>query len=191
MEEKENNQNDVFLVHPDKTNALTHKVLPIGSRMLQNLFDYGSLSKVDEEKYIKAILQDLADFEIMGGKVFYNLMVETIVEAQIYIKETVNKNASSVSLRDIKRVKKIFIFYCYFLAFAKGIRRQELDIKLYGGTNEMTFSQYLTCHVINFNSLSQKDIMVAYYVTIGINYYYRIIDESKFGDFYFWVFVAV
>ena len=115
---KMSNENDVFFVHPSKSNLLTHKVLPIGSRTLSCLFNYGALTPSIEEMYIKAILSNLP----IVSKSNVNLkemLSDCIVSSQNYIKKIVEENMSSVSLRDIKRVKKILNFYGFYLKYRK------------------------------------------------------------------------
>lgn len=106
----------MFFVHPNKSNLLTHKVLPIGSRTMSCLFDYGALGPDVEKKYIKAILNKFP-VDIKNEVDLKKILTESIVESQKFIREIVEENMSSVSLRDIKRVQKIFNFYSFYIMY--------------------------------------------------------------------------
>jgi hypothetical protein len=166
------------LVHPDKSNALTHKVLPVGTRFLQNLFDYGSLSKEDEKTYVNAILNKISQKvdQIINQEDFVLLFSEIVGFSQNFIRTTVMNNESSVSLRDIKRVKKIFLFYCYFISFKQQIGIDQVR-KNFG--DNYTFTDYLQSYDIDFNRLGNTQVLRALIISININYFNRIVNKSK------------
>ena len=162
------NENDVFFVHPDKANALTHKVNPVNARMLQCLFDFGSLSKQVEQKYISAMFQDFQ------GKVrqdFLEMFVESVTVSQDFIKKTVIHDESSLSLRDVKRVKKIFVFYCYFIWFRNSHNSS-------GQVHSQGFDHFLTNQRIRFKKFTLEELLIAFVVAISMNYLYRIIQQG-------------
>jgi hypothetical protein len=171
----------VFFVHPDKKNALTHKVNPINSRMLQCLFDYGSLSRKVERKYVDAIF---GEFKKHMEDHFWNVFVETVVNAQEFIKKKVSENESSVSLRDIKRVKKLFIFYCYLIKFRNSYKEIKQKIKEERRTNgeattSNSFDHFMQNNLVNFKEISDDELFIAFIVSISLCYLYRIIKTSK------------
>ena len=166
---KDSNENDVFFVHPDKSNALTHKVNPINSRMLQCLFDYGALSPKVELKYVEAIF---SEFTNKINKTFLKLFIESVVSAQNFIKKEVSENESSVSLRDIKRVKKIFIFYCYLIRYRN-------DYKHLVNKKGKYFDEFLEIYLMDFSRFPSEELFIAFIVSISINYLYRIIKHGR------------
>lgn len=140
-------ENDIVRVHPSKKNLLSHKVLPISNSLLTITYDFGSLTEEIESQYISNILQNIfknskqviSKNNFSKNNLFYrrdrmrkkNLTnskfdVETAFQillrvtstCQIFIKRYRN-NESSVSLRDIDRVQKIFVFYALWIRFRK------------------------------------------------------------------------
>jgi hypothetical protein len=137
--------------------------------MLQCLFDYGSLSKEVESKYINAIFGDL---EKSLDKTIFSMLIETVVVLQNFIKSEVFKNESSLSLRDIKRVKKVFLFYCYFIKYRKHYKEIKYE-KL------LPFDEFILKEKLDFESLTRNELLRAFFVSIAINYLYRISHEGN------------
>ena len=118
-----NNEDDVVNVHPDMKNLLSHRVFPLPTRILGYLWDYGSLNENSEKSYIKSMISKLK-----LKPEFQNCLVKSIVKSQKYIKEVVEKRQSSVSLRDIKRVVKIFHFFACYVKFRSRKEHYLIDI---------------------------------------------------------------
>lgn len=138
--------------------------------MLQCLFDYGSLSTEVEQKYVNAIFSDLKKMQIKEE--FQKMFIDIVVTAQNFIKEVVCENESSVSLRDIKRVKKLFIFYMYFIKYRndyESLKKREINY----------FEQFIESYYINFSHFEEKDLFTSFIVSIGLSYFYRIILDGK------------
>ena len=106
------NEDDVVNVHPDMKNLLSHRVFPLPPRILGYLWDYGSLSKKSERNYISSMVGKL---KLSRGH--HESLADCIRLSQDFIKEVVEKRESSVSLRDIKRVVKIFHFFACYVRF--------------------------------------------------------------------------
>ena len=107
---------DIIIVHPQMKNLLSHRVFPIPPRMLTDLWDYGSLAPKVEEKYIRAMLSQL---KLPAANLI--CFVKTVLKCQNFITNDVEKEQSSVSLRDVKRVVRIFKFYNNVLRFKRYI----------------------------------------------------------------------
>ena len=119
------NEDDVVNVHPDMKNLLSHRVFPIPPRILGYLWDYGSLNKQSERNYIQSMIRKLK-----LPKNFENCMARSVESSQNFIKEIVEKRQSSVSLRDIKRVIKIFHFYACYVEFRSNRENYLKDNKM-------------------------------------------------------------
>lgn len=110
----EDRQSEVVEAHPDKQSQLSHQVLPIPSRLLLSLWDFGSLNSKIEKSYIKSILG-----ELKFGNNILDKISEIINVCQEFIRKDVEKNPSSVSLRDIQRVKEIIQFFFMVIWYRK------------------------------------------------------------------------
>ena len=89
-------------------------------------------------------------------------------ECQQFIRNEVEKNLSSVSLRDIQRVKEITQFYYMVLLYKEKVPDGEKPFDSFCLTECSTFSK-------NFFSFWVQAIFVSLY----LNYVYRIFDQSK------------
>jgi hypothetical protein len=134
------NEDDVVNVHPDMKNLLSHRVFPLPSRILGYLWDYGSLSERSEVNYIESMIRKLK----LPGK-FERCLARSIEQSQNYIKKIVEERQSSVSLRDIKRVIKIFHFYACYVEFRskkenyrKQLLEETTDLNKTNEENELT-----------------------------------------------------
>jgi hypothetical protein len=168
----EENQNDIVRVHPSKQNLLSHKVLPISPNLLYKIFDYGALDGEIEHKYIQNIF--LAFDKNSKKKKSKNnslipLICDFVYQGQNTMKRIFN-NPSAVSLRDINRVKEVFIFYIQFLQFKD----------MFNLSNSETFEEYTRLNQFDFNKISEKNFIIALTVTMFINYIFRLGLESKF-----------
>ena len=101
-----------FEAHPEKKAGLIHQVLPIPSRMLQHLYDFGDIKEVYEKLFINQMLNELGITEELK-----EAFAKSIFDCQNYIREKVEKNHSTVSLRDIQRVKELAKFFYSFVKY--------------------------------------------------------------------------
>ena len=172
-------EDDVINVHPDMKNLLSHRVFPIPPRILFDLWDYGSLYKDVEEKYIRAMLSQLKLEEN-----YLNCFVEAVLTCQNFIRSDVEKQQSSVSLRDIKRVIRIFKFYYNVIAFRRYVKEEVTKSNLMSfvdgkGEDIMRFDQFCEEHKNNtFEKINEEDFLICFIISILINYIFRI---SKSG----------
>jgi hypothetical protein len=107
---------DIGLVVNQKTSILSHVVHVVPDRLLDIVWNFGQLSEEDEKHHILSMVR--------GEKDLFpdhrNLMAETVDELQVKLALVIHQchslvrkfeEKSGVSLRDIKRVFVIFIFF--------------------------------------------------------------------------------
>ena len=160
-----------MFTHPSKQNLLSHRVLPISSSLLTKIHDYGALNQEVEQEYIAAIMGSL--FPKSRGYSSNGFLKKLITSAsfcQNYVK-TLNNNESSLSLRDLHRVKEIFRFYVILLNYK---RNYTPDSK--------NFEDYAKGFVINQTTLTNSIFTRAVIVTLTLNYLFRIALPDRKND---------
>jgi hypothetical protein len=132
--------------------------------MLTSLWDFGALDPKIEITYISSILKEL-NFD----PPVLEIISECINECQSFIREDVEKNLSSVSLRDIQRVKEIIQFYYMVLLYKSK----------YSDGIESFDTFCLKTGLCSFDK-SKIDLWIqAFMVSIYLCYVYRIFQLSK------------
>ena len=159
-----------MFTHPSKQNLLSHRVLPISSSLLTKIHDYGALNQEVEQEYIAAIMGSL--FPKSRGYSSNGFLKKLITSAsfcQNYVK-TLNNNESSLSLRDLHRVKEIFKFYVILLNYKRNYTPDSKNFEDYA--KEFEFNQ---------TTLTNFIFTRAVVVTLTLNYLFRITlhDEKK------------
>ena len=103
-----------------KIRNLVYTVNPLPYSLLNYVFDFGNLSPEDEEKYVrsivkKTIINKLSANEINEDDLLFaqNLSSEAILKSQKFIRE--KNEASSVSLREVRRFNIFFDFFYDYL----------------------------------------------------------------------------
>ena len=180
------NDDDVVNIHPEMKNLLSHRVFPIPPRMLTDLWDYGALDRHSETSYISAMIKKL-NLPSYLRRCFCNC----IIKAQNYIKDDVEKQQSSVSLRDIKRVIKIFHFYATVIIYRKhkknylkdkSVRRKEGsqdDAEFYKNRYN-DFDEFMDRLGMNYAGISEEVFVRATVITLIVNYVFRISTQGNF-----------
>ena len=169
-------------VHPSMKNLLSHRVFPIPPRMLSDLWDYGSLSSATETKYVHAMLSQLGLEQRL-----LDYFVEAVIMCQNFIKQRVEKEQSSVSLRDIKRVVRIFRFYDSVVRFRELIKNKqdelkkksyvELDSKF---KTNMDFEKFCAERRHEpLGDLKDDDFLRVFTITVLVNYIFRIHKSGR------------
>lgn len=156
----------VIDAHPDKQTQLSHQVLPIPLRMLHSLWDFGALRSSIEETYISSILADV-DFPVKMKEA----VAKCISQCQDFIRMKVEKNLSSVSLRDIQRVKEVMRFYFMVLFYRQSYHSGGPDFDKFCLENKSVFSN-------NKFQLWVEAVLTSLY----LNYVYRIFTEGRRTD---------
>lgn len=133
---------------------------PLKLSLFNYVWDFGSLSEKNEIEYMKNIFKFKSDEDLK------NKYVEIIYECHNYVKNEVEKSQSSVSLRDIERVNKIFHF-CFNLF--KEIKQNEDKLSL-------------SCEDSGYSGDIDKEIFLkSIIITISINYIFRLYNPGNFN----------
>ena len=150
--------------------------------MLYDLWDYGSLDYESEKKYIRAIIKQLN-----LKQEYLKCFVESVMECQKVIKTEVKKQQSSVSLRDIKRVVRIFKFYYDYIEFRELFRggkceeEEEGQEDMHNDKDDYEkFDEFCEARGgISYEGMQERHFIKAFVITILINYIFRIADRGK------------
>ena len=158
---------NVALTHPQRANFLSHRVSPIAYTMLTRLHDYGSLDADAESQYIRGIISSIFGRNEVWRRFFRNsrdgqVFIHAALQGQRYLKR-INNIESSMSLRDVHRVKAIFEFYYMLLAYEKRYSRIQLDFEEY----QMQFRS-------RNNRISRRRLKISLEVSLYLNYVIRI-----------------
>lgn len=94
---------------PDAMADLVYKVHPIPLTMLDFIFDFGALEPLQEKSYIESMVDNMIPEQLAEHDV-RRLIAELINVSQRYVR-MVEKDESSVSLRDVKRCINIMLWF--------------------------------------------------------------------------------
>lgn len=161
--------------------------------MFHELWNFGALDKNLEKLYIQKMIQ-----RIGLNPVFSFVFQKAIIVAQTFIKEKIEKNQVSVSLRDIKRVVKIFKFYSAFQDFRKNKKNylqsqisdseqnQKIEKQQISGKYR-DFDDFVENWEFDFGSMDIKTFKTSFIITLLANYLFRINSKGKkiFTEFTF------
>jgi hypothetical protein len=86
---------------------LAHRVYPIPESLISNIWDFGQLTKEDESEYIMNILDSHGG--LIGKDHLKSALCIIIITCQNFLRVKCFDN--SVSLRDVKRVVTLFVFF--------------------------------------------------------------------------------
>lgn len=86
----------------DEQSKLVYRVHPLPEPLLDFVWDYGTLDPKDERAYIFSMVKDMTGFPI-------DIVVSSMVSSQAFIRDL--EEASSVSLRDVKRCKQLILWF--------------------------------------------------------------------------------
>ena len=147
-----------------KLNNLVYTVNPLPHSLLNFIFDFGSLQKEDEEKYIintiKSILSKMQREKIIQNvnkkelSSFTQDIFESICISHDFIREQYDK--SSVSLREIRRFG---IFFEYFIKYFKSINLgKNKNNMLYLMKSSLNMTIYL-CYYLRINDKEYRKIL--------------------------------
>ena len=164
---------------------LVYTVNPLPHSLLNFVFDFGNLTKEDEDNYIRCIIKEAINnkyykgekpvdekFEDNNIKKLKELASKMIIEAQNFIRSFNDKSA--VSLREIRRFNIFYEFFYDYLKKRKEIYEKEKKELLYeGGDND--FYQNLDDYSMQIYGIN---------LSIFVCYYLRITDKEKRNQLY-------
>lgn len=139
---------------------LSHRVNPLKPNLLHNVWDFEALSEDSERMYILKILKGDNPRQM-------KLLSKIICCVHNLVKNEIEKNQSSVSLRDIVRVHKIFHFCVVFFKYVEEGKTSDFDQELEKYQNER-------------QSISDSIFFKAMVITVSINYYFRLYKLGKY-----------
>ena len=148
--------------------------------MLNSLLDFGALDPKLEKLYISSILADLK----IPNQNMRHKFVDIINICQEFIRIDVENNRSSVSLRDIQRVKEITEFYALLYLFKRKIKNME---RFRNNSKhdtacrvEKSFDEFVLTREKGLDSPEVTPFLIdAFTVSIYLNYVYRIFNIGK------------
>ena len=169
---KQLNEKEIEKIKKINNNSLVYSVNPLPHSLLNFVFDFGSLTKEDEIRYIESIISHPIkkifkdNQENLNEEDFTKIQVfarDMIVCAQNFIRK--RYDVSSVSLREIRRFT---IFYEFFFQYLKNKK----EIKFYPFENRIIeesdhFYQNLDVFCLQIYSVN---------LSIFVSYYLRLID---------------
>ena len=142
----------------NKLNNLVYSVNILPHSLLNFIFDFGSLQKNDEEKYISNTIQSvLSSFKkeniINIDEDNFNLLEKEIIESIIICHDFIRSkyDKSSVSLREIRRFS---IFFKYFINYLKENIDQK-DNTYQNLKNSLNLTLYL-CYYLRLNDKKDR-----------------------------------
>ena len=155
---------------------LVYKVNPLPHSLLNYVFDFGSIGKEDEKKYIDIMIKQsiekifneckekLSEEELTKIK---NITKNMIIESQNFLREF--NDISSVSLREIRRYT---VFYEFFYNYLKNKKEKLLHLI----ENKMKEGKIK----FEYDKLTEFDLQIySINLSIFICYYLRIQDKEK------------
>ena len=148
-----------------KEMRMSHRVHPLKHSLLDYVWNFGSLTEDQEKEYIQSILKH------PQKEKYKQAYVDIIYEAHKFIKE-LEKNVSSVSLRDFARVDKLFGFSLAFIREMKDIEKPKKKKNRYANFEERWMK-------IKSDKLKEEDFWETLSLVLGLNYYFRLHKDSK------------
>jgi hypothetical protein len=118
------------------------------------------------------------DNKLLNEK-YMNVLCEFVCEGQKAMKKFYNSE-SAVSLRDVNRVKEVFLFYLELLQYKEK----------YGKKYKETFEHFRNTNVVNVLKLNTKTFLTALSVSMHLNYLFRLGLTGKL-IFILWFFCFV
>ncbi|KAK3603844.1 hypothetical protein CHS0354_042851 [Potamilus streckersoni] len=98
------------MVKMDELSHLVYRVFPLPEAMVDFVWDFGSINKGDEERYIHRMIQDVFD----GLPEMDSLLADLIIMSQKVTRD-IEQSESCVSLRDVNRCKLLAKWFPDFL----------------------------------------------------------------------------
>ena len=109
-------------VKTDDLSKLVYRVLPLPEPMVDYVWDFGSLSDIDEAVYIGRMIHGIFGYH----NVLHKLLQDLLSHSQKFVRHT-DDASYSVSLRDIQRCKTLIKWFLKVLKLKSGIFEIELN----------------------------------------------------------------
>ena len=153
-----------------KEKELVYTVNPLPHALLNYVFNFGSLSKADEKKYINNMVKKpfekiFSENELSEKKSIQDLIsltIDAISEAQDYVRE--QNDVSSVSLREIRRFTIFYDFFCRYFRnknniFSKIDKKAQFkfSFKNIKSSDIYKYAINLSIYICYYLRLTQKD----------------------------------
>ena len=147
---------------------LSHRVHPLKHSLLDCVWNFGALGPDEEKQYIRSMLRHPVK------KKYRAVFMDIMHEAHQFVKD-VEKNVSSVSLRDFARVDKLFGFT---LALVREIKCMEKE-KAAKSTDQAEFDSFEDrwAH-IESDQVTEQEFKHVVSLILGLNYYFRLYSDS-------------
>ena len=156
------------LIYPgSKHKTLVYTVNPLPFSLLNFVFNFGSLTKEDEEKYIKSIIEETMNKYLIDDEL-KNMAQKALVFSHDFIKR--KSDVSSVSLREIRRFN---IFFDYFVIYYE--KKEEFISE--NNKNKDNSSKKLELPE-KYKNCIMLSIFICYYLRISNPYYQNSFERE-------------
>jgi len=161
------------LIHPFKNKNLAYDVNILPQSLMYYVFNFGSLTSIDEDKYIFSILSNgFKDYNFEKGLI--NIVKEIISKCHSYLRELYGD--SIVSLREIKRFIKLFQnLYIYYKNKDELIEENKLKKE---NEKKEIYIKKKTINKIKVPIVKKINIIKSLILTTYLSYYIRLIDSE-------------
>ncbi|KAH3751683.1 hypothetical protein DPMN_186252 [Dreissena polymorpha] len=110
-------------VKTDDLSKLVYRVLPLPEMMVDFVWDFGSLSDSDEQRYIERMTESM----LKSGFKTHTLLSEMLCISQLFVRNE-EKSSCVVSLRDVNRCILLVSWFCDVLAKNKSLLLNNLKV---------------------------------------------------------------
>jgi hypothetical protein len=153
-------QTDVGLVPKGTDTILSHRVYPIPERILNYVWDFGQLSSEDEKKYITIMVKNAALFDKTNESTLEQF-VNAVYNCHSYVRGV--EERSGVSLRDVKRVIRVFKWFRekYMWIKSKGMFKEGADATEKIVLVKALISCVMICYGLRLNGREEYKTFIA------------------------------
>ena len=175
--EKTEEEESSGLSHPFKNKNLAYDVNILPQSLMFFVFNFGSLRKDDEDKYIESILiNHFKDFE----KGLINIVAKIISECHVYLRKLYG--TSIVSLREIKRFLKLYDNLMKYYNYKDNLELNKINEEVIDKKkriNKKCTKNDSTVTDPNTNIKNKLNQIKSIIVTIYLSYYIRLVDQKN------------
>ena len=139
------------LAHVVGNVSLLYTVVPIPETMLEYVWDYGSLDRETETKYVRAMLNSCE--QLAGDPIWLNKTTELIGISQQFFRD--HEDVSSVSLRDVARFCRLYNWFFKSIRIREG--EEQLAINPNNVLNRATLVALSLCYFFRLSGPIERD----------------------------------